>query len=157
MGTSFKDKPWSHRVNQLGDQAETVFEQTYPQGWARYGFNRPPINVAMVPEFVRFTPDYVTAKGLVEVQGFGRDQTFKLKHNKWAALQVWHDMFRTDLFVFDSTNSRYGFIRMVDMQDLLEHGRIPELQFENDGNRYWAVPADALPVVEWLEYAPNAT
>jgi hypothetical protein len=111
----------------------------------------------MVPEFVRFTPDYVTAKGLVEVQGFGRDQTFKLKHAKWAALQLWHDMFRTDLFVYDSTNTRYGFIRMVDMQDLLEHGRIPERQFENDGNRYWAVPADALPVVEWLEYKPDAT
>ena len=148
---TFKDQPFARRFDAMGDAAEQVFEQTYPLGWARYGLNRPPINLATVPPIVRYTPDYITSKGLVECQGFGRDQTYKMKQGKWEALLTWNLMFRTDLFVWDSFNRRYGFVRLSDLSDVLSSGRIPIRQFP-EGTAYWAVVVDQLPVVEWLTH-----
>lgn len=153
---SFRDRPFKSRFTKMGDEAEGVFEATYPEGWTRFGLNRPPINLKDVPPFIRYTPDYLTGKGLVEVQGFGRDQTFKLKDDKLAALMQWHGMFRADLFVYDSHNKRYGFVRLRDLQAALEAGRAERGAFDDGKKPYWAVRAEHLPVVEWLE-APVPT
>lgn len=147
---SFRDRDWDSRVTHLGDQAEGVFERTYPQGFVRFGLNRPPISLKDVPPFIRYTPDYLTSKGLVEVQGFGRDATFKLKTEKLHALTIWHEFFRVDLFVYDSHQKRYGWIRLPEVREHIERGKAQVKQF-TEGKLYFAIPATTLPVIEWLE------
>lgn len=149
MSRSFRHQTFARRFDVMGDEAEGVFEETYQEGWVRFGLNRPPINLANVPRFIRHAPDYLTSKGLVEVQGFGRDQTFKLKHEKLFALQDWHAKFRVDLFVWDSHNKRYGWLRLNDLcaelDDIAEFAQFPE------GKPYLAIMADRLPVIEWTQ------
>lgn len=136
----------------MGDEAESVFEAVYPQGWERYGLNRPRLSMSMLPPKIRYTPDYVTSKGLIEVQGFGRDQTFKLKMDKYEALNEWHLDFRVDLFVWDTTNKRYGYVRLHDFMEAYEaHGE--ERAFP-EGKAYMALHADHLPVTQWVDYDP---
>ena len=153
MSDTFSSQSFSKRFSKMGDEAEGIFEAVYPQGWARYGLNRPPIQLKNVPPKIRYTPDYITGKGLVEVQGFGRDQTFKLKIDKWQALIDWHNDFRVDLFVWDTTNKRYGYVRLHDLGVALdEHGW--DDAFDNGANPYVAIKADQIPVDEWVEYTP---
>lgn len=147
---AFNERSFQKRFEKMGDAAEAVFEETYSQGWVRLGLNRPPLNMGMLPPFIRFMPDYLTSKGLVEVQGFGRDQTAKFKLKKIGALLEWQDHFRVDFFVWDSHNQRYGWVRLPELWAALETAEVRV--FENDGNEYFAVPADELPVVEWVEH-----
>ena len=153
--SSFRHGSWTQRFEKMGDEAERVFEATYPQGFVRYGLARPPIGLSNVPAFIRYTPDYLTAKGLVEVQGLGQDQTFKLKMDKYESLFEWNAEFRVDLFVWDSYKKRYGWIKFDDLDGyilagLAQRGTFPE------GKTYWAVTADSLPTTgDWKPYAPS--
>lgn len=145
MGT-FHQQDFSKRFSAMGDQAEGVFTVHYPQNWVRFGLDRPPINLAKVPPFIRHAPDFLTAKGMVEAQGFGKDQTAKFKTVKLDALHEWHRFFRVDFFLYDSFNRRFGWVRLPELDEALESsGQL--MRFENDGNAYWAVPAARLPVV----------
>lgn len=145
---SFKDEGWSSRYAALGDEAEAVFESVYSHGFVRYGLNRPKINLASVPPFIRYSPDYLTSRGLVEVQGFGRDQTFKIKDDKLFALEQWMyaTEWRVDLFVWDSWNRQYGWIRLPQLMD--------DPHYWNDvfpeGKPYYAWEARNLPVDKWF-------
>jgi hypothetical protein len=146
---SFKDKPFSERFEKLGDEAEGIFEQVYPNNFVRFGLDRPNINLARVPPFVRYTPDYLTAKGLVEVQGFGRDQMFKVKHDKLDALSEWSEQCRVDFFLWDSWNRSYAWLRLGDLADAYDRG---EDRCFPEGKSYRAWPAPELPVGEWFSY-----
>lgn len=150
---SFRDRPFSERFEKLGDEAESIFESVYSHGFVKYGLSRPPINLATVPEFIRYTPDYLTSKGLVEVQGFGRDQTFKLKEDKYGALCDWHYWaeVRVDLFVWDSWNREYGWIRLLDLTT-----EDAEIRHFPEGKPYYAWQAKDLPVIEWMSYGTGA-
>lgn len=140
---SFKDGGFAQRYEQMGDQAEAVFEEHYRQGWVRFGLNRPPLQMGALPPKIRYTPDYLTSKGLVEVQGFGRDQVAKFKRDKIEALLSWHRDFRVDFFLWDSTNRRYGWVRLPQLvTDFRKHH---VLQFP-EGTEYFAVPAGELPM-----------
>lgn len=150
-GATFSTQTFSQRFQAMGDEAEGVFEAVYPEGFVKYGLSRPPIHLASVPPFIRFTPDYLTAKGLVEVQGLGRDRTFKLKISKWTALEEWASHFRVDLFVWDRTDSRYGFIRLHELSWALdEDGEWGA--FDDGANPYKSLHVDQLPVVEWVNH-----
>jgi hypothetical protein len=152
---SFHELSWGARFKAggMGDLAESVFEATYPQNWDRFGLDRATINLRNVPLVLRHKPDYITAKGLVEVQGFGRDQRFKLKNAKLEALLWWNDVFRTDLFVWDSHNSRYGWLRLAELLDALEHDGTDDA-FDDGRNPYVWLHANDLPVVDgtWTAY-----
>lgn len=160
---TFKDRAFSDRFNKMGDEAEGIFEAVYPEAFARYGLQRPPVNLNGVPAFVRYTPDYFTNKGLVEVQGFGRDQTFKLKVDKYEALRDWEVFagWRVDLFVWDSANHRYGFVRLADLTRtiaLVGTSAWPvgwTIDTFPEGKEYYAIKAECLPVVEWVDYEPG--
>ena len=90
--SSFKDQNWEERVEVLGDPAEKAFQEyASRRGLAvvKYGLDRPPVDLGRVSAFVRYTPDFLTSEGLVEVQGCGRDQQFKFKADKLVALMQW--------------------------------------------------------------------
>jgi hypothetical protein len=133
----------------MGDEAEGVFEQVYGQGFVRTGLNRPPLMMSMLPEFVRYTPDYLTSKGYVEVQGFGRDQINKFKREKIEALLAWNRHFRVDFFLWDSYNKRYGWVRL---QDLVRDFRPHHVQTFPEGKEYFGVSAAELPMAaDWVK------
>lgn len=101
---TYRNKKWENRIGTLGDPAESAFEDwasISDYGFVRYGLNRPPIDMRMVPEKIRYTPDYLTNFGLVEVQGCGRDQLFKFKHEKLVALQSWNNDCPVSLWLYD--------------------------------------------------------
>lgn len=148
---AFHQRSFEKRFEEMGDTAERVFTEVYPQKYVRFGLERPPLRMSMLPPFIRFTPDYLTSKGLVEVQGFGRDQTAKFKLTKIGALLEWQDHFRVDFFIWDSHNRRYGWVRLPELWETLETAEV--CVFENDGNEYFAVPAPDLPVVNgWADF-----
>lgn len=109
----------------MGDEAETVFEtvaDTLGLRYVRYGLNRPPLQVGALPQRIRYTPDYLTTKAFVEVQGYGRDQELKLKVEKWMALHHWHSILPVELFVWDRTHQRWAFVTLPQLDVLLVDG-----------------------------------
>ncbi len=145
-------QPFAARIGAMGDMAEAVFESVYPESWCRYGLNRPNIYLGDVPAFVRHTPDYLTAKGLVEVGGFGADGTYKFKIEKAEALMAWHQLWRTDLFLYDSKLKQYGWVRLP---EIIEVSRALTPKVFSEGKPYWPIARDEIPVVgSWQPSAP---
>jgi len=126
----------------MGDEAEEQFEIAHRGKFARYGLNRPPINMSMVPVLLRYTPDYITSFGLVEVQGVGKDRILKIKKEKADALDRWHKEFSLRLFVWDSTYKRHMTVPWEDIALVL-----PTLPFDSfpEGKEYWKMDVD-----EWI-------
>jgi hypothetical protein len=152
---TFRDQSFATRFAKMGDEAETIFAETYPEGWSKYGLDRPPVQLKDVPAFVRFTPDMLTRKSLVEIQGFGRDQTAKFKNAKLDAVSVWHGLWRVDWFLWDTKNKRYGWVRHHELLNSLDECGWADA-FDDGRNPYRAIKADDLPVVDdWVPYDPN--
>ena len=142
----FRNQTWNQRMTQMGDQAEGAFEQwaTYANlGYARYGLNRPPLQVHKLPPFIRYTPDYLMTKQLVEVQGFGRDQKFKLKDEKLGALLEWGHIHYVQLFAHDSTNNRNFMVPLDNINEAIHMDAIPQGAFP-EGKMYHEFSADLL-------------
>lgn len=124
---SYKDEQWNIREATLGDIAEGAFEEWVTKsGWIyeRYGLERPAVDMRKIIPFVRYTPDYLLDNGvevsLVEVQGCGRDQTFKFKVDKLDALQDWwynvYDQNPVRVWLWDEFNQRSW---LFDIQELM--------------------------------------
>lgn len=146
----FRDQSWEQRFAALGDEAERVFCEVYPKGKARYGLDRPPIQLHKVPAKIRYTPDFITSDGLIEVQGLGRDRQFKLKNDKLAALHEWNRDFAVSMFVWDNVDRRWAIISLERLDDALmfegEGDHFPE------GKPYRRLHVDRLPAT-WTEVA----
>jgi len=138
---SWHNQPWHLRRNIMGDTAETKYEEisdTLGIKYVRYGLSRPPFKVITLPRFIRYTPDYLQADTLVEVQGIGRDGTLKLKVDKHAALLAWHDMvLPVHMWVWDSHRSKYATVPLVDLP-------IDTVKTFDDGKTFYAIPRAAL-------------
>ncbi len=91
----------------MGDEAEGVFEQVYEGAFERYGLNRPCVQVNSLPPFVRYTPDYLTSKSLVEVQGFGADNKVKFKNEKLIGLTQWNAIMPVMVFIYHRQTKSY--------------------------------------------------
>lgn len=142
--SAFKDQQFSSRLSQMGDQAETAFEEYITEAdysYVRWGLNRPPLNVARLPARLRYAPDYLVQNNFVECQGLGRDQTFKLKFNKWGALHWWRDVYPVEMFVFDSHKHRVTRLDLATLDDLLVDATIDSF---HDSGGYFALPADLI-------------
>ena len=135
---SFKDRPFQKRFEAMGDMAETAFEERYGANYVRYGLNRPPLKMSALPPVLRYTPDYLTSNALVEVQGLGQDQTFKLKLDKLEALNFWNTLHPVVLYVYDSYNDRD---KALDWQTLTRLCQEAKIDTFPEGKKYYAVPA----------------
>ena len=145
---TFRDRPWASRVaaGGMGDEAESVFEQWATNqgiGFARYGLNRPPIHVHKLPDLIRYTPDYLMTARLVEVQGFGRDQTFKLKEVKLAALEDWTQIHPVSMFAWDSHGQRAFMVDLEAIASAAATGGLSKGAFP-EGHVYYEYPAALL-------------
>lgn len=139
MPSDFHKQSFSSRYSAMGDEAEGVFEELNTGKFVRYGLNRPPVAMNMLTPFVRYTPDYLTSKGFVEVQGVGKDRKLKLKIEKAIALQAWHEKFRLLFFVWDSLKKESGYIDWPDMWNILP--TMPTAVFP-EGKIYWEIDID---------------
>lgn len=137
--TQFHQQSFASRFGAMGDEAEGVFEQLNEGKFVRYGLNRPPLNMAMLPPFIRYTPDYLTSHGLVEVQGVGKDRKLKLKIDKAIALQKWHESFRLLFFIWDSSIKQSCYVDWPDLWTVLPE--MPIMKFP-EGKPYWEIDVD---------------
>lgn len=138
---SFAEKPFGVRIQTMGDIAERKFEEESAVKWVRYGLCRPAINMSALPPELRYTPDYLTAQGLVEVQGLGRDQILKVKHEKLEALVWWSKIHPVYMFVYDSHKDR-SF--MVDLTGLRKRCKISNSDEFPEGKPYYAIESSLI-------------
>lgn len=154
---SFHGKDFNQRFAAMGDEAEGVFEQVYPNNWTRTGLDRPPIRLSDVPAKIRNTPDYLTAKGWVECQGFGNDGILKVKLAKLEACGHHHIDFRLDFFWWHSPSKEYGYSRWTEIAALVDKHEVEIKEF-HDGPEYAAIPKAMIPTTTgWTEYNAEAT
>ena len=138
---SFADKPFGVRIQTMGDIAERKFEEESAVKWVRYGLCRPPINMAMLPPQLRYTPDYLTSQGLIEVQGLGQDQILKVKHDKLEALRWWSRVHPVFMFIYDSHKDRYS---MLSLKDLTKRCKLSETKEFPACNPYFAIKSSLI-------------
>lgn len=143
--TTFKDESWDTRFKAMGDEAEGRFEayatDVLGLGFVRFGLDRPPLKMSALPTRLRYTPDYLMSNYLVEVQGFGRDQVFKIKLEKLNSLHWWNDLHPVRLFVWDSTHGRSCMIPLETIAALINDGHATLASFP-EGKAYFAIQGD---------------
>lgn len=143
---SFKDRDFTYRLGAMGDQAEGAFEDWCAERdhkYIRWGLDRPPLNLRLIPTRLRYAPDYLTSKTFVECQGFGADQVFKLKLEKHGALHWWSGLHPVDLWVLDSHHLRACLLTLTQFDNLLGANGA-DLRSFPEGKSYFAVNGDAL-------------
>lgn len=143
---TFHTRDWNQRFQAMGDQAEHIFEEVWPRGYTRTGLNRPPIQLHRLSLRTRYTPDYLTSYGYVEVQGFGRDRRLKIKHEKLSALNQWAGDDKVMFFLYDATTDTWA---TVDLDVMIaacdQHGEIGAYP---EGKTFVAVHADHIPTYD---------
>ena len=135
----------------MGDEAEGEFEKWAEQqqlGYVRLGLNRPPLAVHLLPTRLRYLPDYLLSKNFVEVQGVGRDQTVKVKIEKYNSLRYWNDLHEVRFFIWDRTNERTAIFPLGLFDGLLGAGK-GTLGAFSEGKAWFGFRADDL-----IEAAP---
>lgn len=137
--TQFHKQGFSSRFGAMGDEAESVFEQENEGKYVRYGLNRPPVSMAKMPAKIRYTPDYLQSRQLVEVMGVGNDRILKLKYEKAHALQQWHQDMTLVFFLWDSKIKRSVSMPWTELWDILPE--MPSNSFP-EGKKYWEINVD---------------
>lgn len=149
---TFKDRPWHQRVQRLGDEAETIFEQWAARnniGFHRSGINRPPFNVGKLPTMVSYTPDYLTDGGYIEVQGSGKGRQVKIKNDKLDALASWDLIFKTQMFLWDNVTRQVTLVPL----SWFAYNLPNEVGVHPEGKLYKVWNADRIP--GWVPHESN--
>lgn len=143
--SSFRDGSWAHRFEHLGDEAEGHFEEyaekVLGKKFVRFGLDRPPLHIPSLPTRIRYTPDYLMSHRFVEVQGFGRDQTFKIKLEKLNSQHWWNDLHPVHFYVWDSHKKRECMVHLRAIDQLIDRG-VAELGHFREGKSYFAIEGD---------------
>lgn len=147
MSAQFRDRPFDQRFGDMGDEAEGHFEEyatnVLKKGYVRFGLDRPPLRMSDLPTRLRYTPDYLMGKQFVEVQGFGRDQTYKIKLEKLNSLHWWNDLHPVQMYVWDSHKKRECMLHLFDLDRIINDGRA-DLGHFAEGKAYFALRAEDL-------------
>lgn len=137
---TYRDQTFNRRFKQMGDEAETKFEEASPYGSSvRYGWNRDASFKFMDPH-IRFTPDYYTNNGyLVEVMGCSGDLFRALKVDKWESMKWWNKAQPLLFFIWNSKTRQWILLDFKTMGKAVtkakKEGRVKA--FEVDGNEYY--------------------
>jgi hypothetical protein len=148
--TTFKDQNWEERVETLGDPAEKAYREYASRrglGVVKYGLDRPPVNLGRTTDFVRYSPDFLTDEGLVEVQGCGRDQLFKFKWAKLTALAQWQRHMHVNMWLWNQPLDDWRMVPVTQIAAMCQQyptaGRYVSFREDGvfDGNKpYASVP-----------------
>ena len=131
--------------------AETIFELV-EKHWDRAGLDKVKYPLAAMPSKIRHTPDYRQPHRLAEVAVCGNDGILKLQAEKFQALLLWENDWRTDLWIWDGGRKRnqYGSIRIPDLYELICVEGYGD-RFKSDDVPYWGIKRTLLPI-EWTKY-----
>ena len=89
-----------------------------------FGWNRPPMTMRLMSEFIRHTPDFYTDTGwLAECMGVGADGVVKVKETKYKALLEWNKKQKTVLFVWNSHRKEWAIVEMDALKVLVQAAR----------------------------------
>lgn len=147
---AYHQQDFSQRYGRLGDESEAKFVEVTPFKVERYGLERPSINMAKLPPFIRYTPDYLQHNRLVECMGIGRDGVLKLKVEKLFALNQWDLVHPVDLFVWDSAAKRWTQQPLHEVQKAcMAHAEVKQFP---EGKPAWFLDTRRL-VWDWTPYA----
>ena len=135
---TFSNKPRADRLDLMGDIAEEQFEATHTEPYARWGLNRPDIAVRKLPAEVRYAPDYVTETRFIEVQGVGKDQTLRIKLDKYIAWHHWSKLMPVSIWVWDASRSEHLCVSLDKIDYLVGSGNGDWRQFP-EGTAYLAI------------------
>lgn len=124
---AFNQMNFRQRIHTLGDPAEQVFELKKPLGKAIvFGWRRPNISMANMPEILRYMPDFYVDGGLlVEALGLGQDGILKgVKVKKWAALKHWNRFAhlwggQIKFFIWNASTKEYTVLNWLQMRKLV--------------------------------------
>jgi hypothetical protein len=146
--TAFRDQSWNSRYAAMGDAAEAqcaAWLDATDRGYVRYGLDRPPLKMAMLPEFIRHTPDFLTSHSLIECKGFGRDQTAKIKEADLESLKDWNKQHPVEMFFYDQSNARCIVVALADLLKASKDSRITSGVFNDEIPKpYWGYSAELL-------------
>lgn len=147
--TAFRDKTFQQRYARMGDEAElqctTVLEGLGVKH-TRFGFQRPPFSIQLLPSVVRYSPDYVAADRFIEAQGLGRDGLVKIKRDKLEALHWWGRELPVDMFFWWSTRKKWALVPLADLTAAVDDPARSQLQFFDNSKAAFFVPAEGLGV-----------
>jgi hypothetical protein len=136
----FENQPFAQRLKVMGDTAERKFEEVWEKPFSRFGFHRPEFSVNNLPKLILHMPDYIDSVNLIEVKGFGRDQTFKVKVLEYGYMQQWDQVHPLLIFVWDSHRKRYTDFPLKALTEWINSG-VAELGYFPEPKAYFAVPA----------------
>lgn len=143
MSHAFHKKSFADRFAIMGDTSEGVFDLVHPKSHI-LGLNRPPFTMRRMTNPMKHTPDRMTADGIYECMGMGRDRKLKLKLDKVASLTTWEHIGPVYLFVYDQADHVYYEAPIIDWVRMANtHGIVKA--FENDGNKYFELHSDFFP------------
>jgi hypothetical protein len=131
--STFASQPWAGREGSLGDEAESHYEAlAQANGWLfiRYGLNRPPLHVASLPKFIRYMPDYLESKRLVECQGGGYDRKVKIKVEKLNEVTEWNKIHPVVWFLWNRKIAMYAMPTHADVLDVIARRRYTMTTFD---------------------------
>lgn len=116
MTQKFSERSWQHREKTLGDIAETAFTSWADQigiKYVRWGLERPPLDVGLLPSHIAHAPDFLIQERFIEVQGCGADQTFKFKHQKLNVISSWNVIHRVDWFLYNQPLNEFLVVEHI--------------------------------------------
>lgn len=142
---NYRDRPWHRRIAQMGDLAEGKFAALNPKA-VKIGLDRPPWRVNDMPTVeMKCIPDFVAKDRFIEVMGFGRDQTLKIKCYKLDALDTWDvAVGPVYLWVYDSSTDRCWDAPLYDWAIACQSKATIEKFPDNDA-KYYALHVDHFP------------
>ena len=141
MTGQFRNQSWGRRFAELGDKAEGVFEKVTTEPFIRSGLNRPDFTnklLGQLPSRERHRPDYLTPTGYVEVKGFGREQTARLKVDEIDCLKWWQTLFPVSVFFYDSHKKEHATVPLDEIAQAINDGRAL-LDHYPEGKAYFAI------------------
>lgn len=133
---SYKDEQWDQRIEMLGDPGENAFREYAAGrqlGHVKFGLDRPPVDLRRTSAFVRYAPDFLTDEGLIEVQGCGKDQTFKFKHEKLRALTQWNRAETVKVWLWNQPLNDWRMIPLSRLITMCRRGAGRHEPFRTDG------------------------
>lgn len=152
MIQAFHKQTWNNRFQQMGDEAEGIFEATHKLGWVRTGLNRPPLAMHLIAVNVRYMPDYLTSRCWVEVQGCGRDKVIRIKLEKLEALDAWLKLGQpVEFFFWDTTNKRHC---QIPLETVALAAAQVEAKLYPEGKVFYEIP---ISLFEWTDYVSQET
>ena len=150
--TRFENAPFSERIKELGDTAETVFEQWAEQHgitFVRLGLNRPPFqHLYKVNKLIRLMPDYLcegTDTVLVEVKGCGLEG-LKIKHESFDIMAVWSAIQPLKIFIYNSATKATA---LLTLNELAELRLTKDTQAFPDGKLFVTIPITEIKWEPW--------